>query len=137
MNPSPSPSSPASPTRWLWLAAGWLALGLGTVGIFLPVLPTTPLVLLAAWCFSKGSETMHRWLLEHPHFGPVVRDWEEHGVISLRAKLLSTSIMVPLVGWMAFFSDAPTWSVAVTVPLALFGLGFVWSKPSRPAQTPR
>ena len=119
--------------RWLWLIGGWIALGLGTIGIFLPVLPTTPFVLVAAWCFSKGSREMHRWLLEHRWFGPTVRSWEEHGVIPLRAKLVSTAVMVPLVGYMALFSDAPGWAVLIAVPLALYGLWFIWSKPSRPA----
>ena len=59
--------------RWqrvLWAAAGVLALVTGLVGIFVPLLPTTPFVLLAAFCFSRGSERCERWLLEHPRFGP-------------------------------------------------------------------
>lgn len=124
-------------SRWLWLVAGWAALGLGTVGVFLPVIPTTPFVLVAAWCFSKGSHRMHRWLLEHRWFGSTVRSWEEHGVIPLRAKLLSTAIMIPLVGYMALFSSAPAWTVFIAVPLVLVGVAFVWSKPSRPGNPPR
>lgn len=128
----PHEAPPPVRARWLWLIGGWIALGLGTVGIFLPVLPTTPFVLVAAWCFSKGSREMHQWLLEHRWFGSTVRSWEAHGVIPLRAKLLSTAVMVPLVGYMALFSAAPAWAVLIAVPLALFGLGFIWSKPSRP-----
>jgi uncharacterized membrane protein YbaN (DUF454 family) len=124
-------------SRWLWLVGGWAALGLGTVGVFLPVIPTTPFVLVAAWCFSRGSQRMHRWLLEHRWFGSTVRSWEEHGVIPLRAKLLSTGIMIPLVGYMALFSRAPTWTVFIAVPLVLVGVAFVWSKPSRPGAPPR
>ena len=119
--------------RWLWLIGGWVALGLGTVGVFLPVIPTTPFVLVAAWCFSRGSREMHRWLLEHRWFGSTVRSWEDHGVIPLRAKLISTGVMVPLVAYMALFSAAPGWAVLIAVLLALFGLGFIWLKPSRPA----
>ena len=135
MSSAPTPTPPHLPTRarWAWLTGGWLALGLGTVGIFLPVIPTTPFILVAAWCFSKGSERMHRWLLEHRRFGPMVRDWENHGVIRMRAKVLATAMMVPLVGYMVLFTDAPTWTKVVTVALALVGLGFIWSKPSRPA----
>lgn len=61
-----------------WWLGGWLSLGLGIVGIFLPLLPTTPFVLLAAWCFARSSERWHRWLLSHRIFGPVIRDWLEH-----------------------------------------------------------
>ena len=133
MNPPPDPPAlrPAL-ARWVWVAGGWAALALGTVGIFLPLIPTTPFVLVAAWCFSKGSRRMHEWLLQHRYFGSTVRDWERHGVIPLRAKLLSTGVMVPRVGYMALFSPAPGWAVMIAVPLALFGLGFIWSKPSRP-----
>jgi len=123
---------PRSRARWAWLAGGWVALALGTAGVFLPVLPTTPFVLVAAWCFSKGSKQMHRRLLQHPRFGPMVRDWERDGVIRTRAKLLSTGMIVPLVGYMVLFTDAPTWTKALTVLLSLFGLGFIWTRPSRP-----
>lgn len=129
----PPRTLPPARVRWAWLIAGWAALALGTVGIFLPLIPTTPFILVAAWCFSKGSERMHRWLLEHRRFGPMVRDWERHGVIRLRAKVLATGMIVPLVGYMALFTEAPGWTVVVTILLASCGLAFIWSKPSRPA----
>lgn len=79
--------------RVLWLTAGTLALGAGIVGIFLPLLPTTPLVLLAAWCFSRGSQRWEAWLLGHSRFGPMVRDWRRHRAIPLRAKQLAFVMM--------------------------------------------
>jgi len=120
------------PRRWAYLAGGWTFLALGAAGVVLPVLPTTPFVLLAAWCFSRSSERLHRWLLEHRTFGPLVRDWEAHGVIRLRAKLLATAVIVPLVAWMLLASDAPGWTRWVTVALVVVGMGYVWSRPSRP-----
>ena len=120
------------PRRWAYLAGGWGFLALGLVGVVLPVLPTTPFVLLAAWCFSRSSERLHRWLLEHRTFGPLVRDWEAHGVIRLRAKLLASAVIVPLVGWMLLGSDAPGWTRWLTVALVVWGLGYVWTRPSRP-----
>lgn len=117
----------------MWIACGWLALGLGVVGAFLPVIPTTPLVLVAAWCFSKGSERLHRWLLEDRRFGPLIRDWERHRVIRTRAKVLATAMIVPLVGWMVLGSDAPGWTKVVTVALVGWGLAFIWTKPGAPA----
>ena len=125
---------PESAARWAYLSAGWSALALGVLGIFLPVLPTTPLVLLAAWCFSRSSERLHRKLLEHPRLGPPIRDWEDHGVIRLRAKVLATAVIVPLVGFMALGSDASLWIKSLTVVLAVWGLAFVWSRRSRPAR---
>lgn len=94
--PRPTPSPWAEPRQWqrlLWTAAGALALALGVIGAFLPLLPTTPLVLLAALCFSKGSARFERWLLAHPRFGPVVRDWRAHRVVPRRAKLLAFAMM--------------------------------------------
>ena len=79
--------------RALWLLAGMVALGLGVLGIFLPLLPTTPFVLLAAWCFSRGSTRCEAWLLNHRILGPMVRDWRERRAVPLRAKQLATLMM--------------------------------------------
>jgi uncharacterized membrane protein YbaN (DUF454 family) len=80
--------------RFLWLCAGWLALAAGFIGIFLPLLPTVPFVLLAAWCFSRGSRRWEHWVLHHPRLGPIVRDWREHHAVPLRAKQLATAMML-------------------------------------------
>jgi uncharacterized membrane protein YbaN (DUF454 family) len=79
--------------RLFCLVAGFTALALGLAGIVLPVLPTTPFVLLAAACFSRGSSRCERWLLEHPRFGPLVRDWRQYRAIPLRAKQLAFVMM--------------------------------------------
>ena len=79
--------------RHLWIAAGAAALGLGVIGIVLPLLPTVPFVILAAFCFSKGSRRMERWMLEHPRLGPIIHDWREHHAVPLRAKQLATVMM--------------------------------------------
>lgn len=63
--------------RWLMISAGWLCIGLGVIGIFLPLLPTTPFLLLAAWLFARSSERFHLWLLNHPRLGPMVRAWQD------------------------------------------------------------
>ena len=73
--------------RILWTIAGWIAFGLGAVGAVLPLLPTVPFMLLAAFCFARGSEKFHRWLMEHPTFGPAIHDWQQHGAISRRGKV--------------------------------------------------
>ncbi len=72
--------------RILYLMLGWFSLITGIIGIFLPLLPTTPLVLLAAWCFSKSSNRFHTWLLEHKFFGPIVRDWQSSDGIPKHAR---------------------------------------------------
>jgi uncharacterized membrane protein YbaN (DUF454 family) len=72
--------------RLMWNAAGFASFGLGAVGAVLPLLPTVPFMLLAAFCFARGSERFHDWLVDHPTFGPAIRDWRAHGAISRRGK---------------------------------------------------
>lgn len=79
--------------RVLWSLAGALALATGIVGIFLPLLPTTPFVLLAAFCFSRGSARVEAWLLAHPRFGPAIAEWRARRAMPLRAKQLAWSMM--------------------------------------------
>jgi uncharacterized membrane protein YbaN (DUF454 family) len=80
-----------------WRIAGLLCLALAVVGVVLPLVPTTPLLLLAAFCFGRGSERMLRWLLEHPRFGPPIRDWRENRSISRRAKVCASLSMILVV----------------------------------------
>jgi hypothetical protein len=73
--------------------AGALAVLLGVLGIFLPLLPTTPFLLLASWCFARGSTRLHRWLLTHPLFGDYLRNFEAGRGIPLRAKIVATVLL--------------------------------------------
>lgn len=126
----PNPVAEA-PLRWLWQSLGLLFLALGLVGVLLPVVPTTPFLLVSAAAFARSSPRLHRWLLEHPVFGPPIRNWEEHGTIAPWAKRLAVGTM------------AVTFVVSVAVGLpwqALLGQGvlmgagaaFVLTRPSGP-----
>lgn len=95
-NQDPDSGTPPPPTtrlRHLWTAAGLAALALGLIGIVLPVLPTTPLVLLAAFCFSKGSPRLRAWIANHSHFGPAIADWEATGAIPRKVKGFACAVM--------------------------------------------
>lgn len=81
------------PLRWLLIGGGCAALGLGILGIPLPVLPTTPFLLLSAWCFGRSSEPLLRWLLTNRLFGKYLRNYLEHRGIPRRVK---TGILITL-----------------------------------------
>lgn len=72
--------------RWCLMALGWLAFATGIVGIVLPLLPTTPFMLLAAALFARSSPRFHRWLLTHPWFGPPIVDWQLYRGIRRQAR---------------------------------------------------
>ncbi|OBU13393.1 DUF454 family protein [Morganella psychrotolerans] len=73
-------------TRLLLLLSGWIAVVLATLGVVLPLLPTTPFLLLAAWCFSRSSPRFHHWLLYRSWFGGYIRHWQEHKGLPRKAK---------------------------------------------------
>ncbi len=76
--------------KLMFMLFGWLCVILGVIGLFLPLLPTTPFLLLAAWLFARSSERFHTWLVEHPRLGPMVTAWQDgHGIERrVRARIL-------------------------------------------------
>lgn len=91
----------SSVLRGLLLAIGWLAVVAGIVGLFLPLVPTVPFLLLAVVCFARSSERCHRWLVEHNHLGPLLRGYLHGGGIPLRAKRLAIGMV-----WISFPTSA-------------------------------
>ncbi len=118
--------------RWWFVLLGHACLALGAVGLFVPLLPTTPFVLLAAFCYSRGSERLHRWLTAHPRLGRPIRDWERHGSIRPRAKWLSTVLIVASLSYPILFKDLPVAAKVVTGLVGLGVLAFIHSRPSGP-----
>ncbi len=112
------------------VAAGLLCVGLGVLGAFLPVLPTTPFLLLAAACFARSSEALHRWLLGRPRLGAFIRDWEAHGVISRPAKLRSSLLITLTVGLTLLSPRTPWWAKTTVVVLVAGAQAFIWTRPS-------
>lgn len=85
-----------STARITWLAIGFVSLALGGAGILLPLLPTTPFVLVAAVAFAKSSDRLHQWLLAHNLFGPLIANWRRNGAISRPTKVASILSMIAI-----------------------------------------
>lgn len=118
--------------NYLVLALGWLFVLVGTIGVFVPLLPTTPFLLLAGGCFSYASPRLKKWLHNHPRFGKILIEWETERVIPLYAKTIATLMMLTMVSYPLIFKPLSLGikiSVILSILLVLF---YIWSKPSRP-----
>lgn len=113
----------------LWLT-GALALIIGIIGLFVPGLPTTPLVLLAAACWSKASPRLHNWLLTHKRFGPMVRNWEERRAIPLKAKILSSTMMACSCAWLLWAYPERLWTGILTLTVCICTAIWIWRLPN-------
>jgi uncharacterized membrane protein YbaN (DUF454 family) len=112
----------------LWRALALLSLALGIVGAFLPVLPTVPFILLAAWAGSRGWPALERWLLDHSHFGPPIHRWRERGAVPRGAKWMATLMMTASAIGLAF-TPLPLWlRIAVPVVMATVAV-WLWLRP--------
>lgn len=120
---------PTERPNLIWTIAGLVSLAVGIVGIVLPLLPTTPLVLLSAFCFGKGSPRLRAWIHDHAHFGPMIAAWRETGAISRRAKTLAIVAMAAALGLsLAFGLPGPLIAIQA---LCLAGAGtFILTRPS-------
>ncbi len=98
--------------RWAWLLLAYVSLGLAVAGVVLPILPTVPFVLLAAYAAARGSQQLHDRLVTHRVFGPMIRDWQRYGAVSRRAKWLASASM--LVAAAIMFLTVPRWWMAAT-----------------------
>ena len=119
------------------LALGWLFVALGMVGAFLPVLPTTPFLLVSLWCFARTSQRFHGWLYSHPRFGPPLQHWQAERVIPVRVKVTAVTAMALSLSSVVAFSSAPWSLIAVMAAVMAFGAGFILTRRSHPAAKPR
>ena len=126
-----SPPQTSGTKRWIYFAIGWLFFGLGVVGAFLPVLPTTPFMIIALWAFSKSSERFQTWLYNHRIFGPPLQRWHKYRVISAPAKMASIGAMTASLAYLVLFTETPMAVLFATGGLMAFGAWYILTKPSR------
>jgi uncharacterized membrane protein YbaN (DUF454 family) len=110
--------------------SGFIFLSFGVAGVFLPLLPATPFLLLAGFFFSKGSPTFHHWLITHKIFGPPIKDWETKGVIRINNKIFATVMLIISAGVIWTSSTIPLFGKVGFSILATGILTFVWTRPS-------
>lgn len=115
--------------RILYLITGLVSVALGIIGIAVPLLPTVPFFILAAFCFARSSPALERKLLEHPRYGPSLRLWREHGAISRRGKWGATGAFAAGIVLALLFARWP-WSLTPIV-VALISGSWIWTRPER------
>jgi uncharacterized protein len=134
---APSPNDPphvpplrplSRPVRWMLKVVAVTSLALGVIGAFVPVMPTVPFVLLAAWAAARSSPRLSNWLETHPRMGPHIRDWRRGGVVRRRAKWIATVMMSGGSVTMLLFVR-PLWvpltAIAVMAAVAIW----LWARP--------
>lgn len=114
--------------RPVWLICGFTSVGLAFIGVALPLLPTVPFLLLAAFCFARSSDRFHDWLIHHPTLGPPIADWRASGAIRRRAKWLATASIAAAFS-LSLAMGLGLWILAAQAVALTCVLTFIWTRP--------
>jgi len=117
--------------RIVLILVGLLALALGAIGVFVPLLPTTPFVLVAAIAFANSSEKLHQWLLDHDVFGPLIENWRRYGAINRNTKVLSVLSMLAIIV-ISLILSVPAYVVIVQAIVLTGSATFILTRPLPP-----
>ena len=115
----------------IFLIFGGISLILGVLGMVLPILPTTPFLILSAFFFSRGSERAHSWILSRPYFGKIIKDWEDFGVIKKKAKIQAVLAILVFFSYSIIFLQLDS---GLKISLGLIGPAIIYFIVSRPSQ---
>ncbi len=113
----------------VYLCLGLISLALALVGVLLPLLPTVPFLLLCAFFFARSSERLHGWLLDHPHFGPLILDWNENGAIRPNAKKAATLSVAAVLG-VSLVLHVPGHVLLIQMVTLSAVMIFIWTRPN-------
>ena len=115
--------------RFVWAGLGIVCVGLGLIGVVLPILPTVPFMLLAAFFFARSSERLHNWLVTHPTFGPPIVDWQTSGAIRPRVKRIAT-VSIAVVYAISLLLGLKLWLLLLQAAILSAVLIFIWTRPN-------
>lgn len=122
--------NPTAVARGFWQGLAGLFILLAAAGAALPLLPTTPFLLLAAWAAARGSPRLYRWLHEHPRYGPLLRDWQQHR--ALRPRVKRTALLLIAASWLIMLLTVPSNTVRGLASLVMVGVAiFLATRPER------
>ena len=122
---------------FLYVAAGWTCVGLAVIGAILPLVPTTPFLLLASWCFFRGSPRIHAWLHRSKWFGPTLDDWDHYRGIRRGMKVRTMVLVAAVVAGSLLLNSLPWWMKYLVLGLVAVGLYTIWTLPTLPDDAPR
>lgn len=114
--------------RILWFISGGICVALGTAGIILPLLPTVPFLLLAAFCFANSSDAAHQWLITHRIFGPPIQDWQQSGAIRRPAKIMASVCIIAAFA-ITLALGVIWWALTLQAVILICVSIFIWSRP--------
>jgi uncharacterized membrane protein YbaN (DUF454 family) len=120
---------PGKHARLGYLLLAYTTTGLGIAGVFLPLLPTTPFLLVAVWAAPKGSQRVHDWIYQQPRFARLLDDWQQQGAVPLGAKWLATAMMIA--SWSFLLWRDYHWGLVLGMSLFFLCIGlFLWTRPN-------
>lgn len=115
--------------QFVWAALGLICVALAIIGLVLPLLPTVPFILLAAFFFARSSSRLHNWLLSHPNFGPLIDDWNSSGAIRPGAKRIAT-LSIAAVFILSLVLGVPRFIIIIQVVTLSLVMVFIWTRPN-------
>ncbi len=120
---------PSRHARLGYLLLAYGATAFGIAGVFLPLLPATPFLLVAVWAASKGSQRVHDWIYDQPQFARLINDWHQQGAVPVSAKWLATLMMI--VSWLFLVWREYHWGLVLGMSLFFMCIGiFLWTRPN-------
>ncbi|MCP4334879.1 MAG: DUF454 domain-containing protein [Gammaproteobacteria bacterium] len=120
---------PGRHSRFAYLVLAYVAVAIGIAGVFLPLLPATPFLLIAVWAGSRGSQRVHDWIFEQPQFARLINDWREQGAVPLSAKWAATVMMIA--SYSTLIWSQAYWLLLLGMGIFFIGIGsFLWTRPN-------